>query len=67
MQEMMDLEQTKQQLYELFQNIIYHRKITEKTEEEIVPSKERLSILIQAFHERDMRMKITEVLRSIGI
>ena len=54
-------------MYELFQNIIYHRKITEKTEDEIVPNKEKLSILIQAFHERDMRMKITEVLRNIGI
>ena len=44
-------------------NIIFHQKITDKTEEEIVPSKEELSKLILAFHEKDMRMKITEVLK----
>ena len=63
---MMDLELTKQRLYECFQNIIYHSRITEKSEAEIVPEKETLSKLILAFHERDTRMKITEVLRSVG-
>ena len=42
----MDLEKTKQSLYECIQNIIFHQKITDKTEEEIVPSKEELSKLI---------------------
>lgn len=63
LQEVMDLEKTKQSLYECIQNIIFHQKITDKTEEEIVPSKEELSKLILAFHEKDMRMKITEVLK----
>ena len=62
-QEMMDLEKTKQQLYEVIQNIIYHKKLTDKTESEIVPSKEELSKLILAFHEKDMRMRITEILK----
>lgn len=63
LQEVMDMEKTKQSLYECIQNIIFHQKITDKTEEEIVPSKEELSKLILAFHEKDMRMKITEVLK----
>lgn len=62
-QEMMDLEKTKQQLYEVIQNIIYHKKLTDKSESEIVPSKEELSKLILAFHEKDMRMRITEILK----
>lgn len=62
-QEMMNLEKTKQQLYEVIQNIIYHKKLTDKTESEIVPSKEELSKLILAFHEKDMRMRITEILK----
>ena len=61
----MDMEKTKQSLFECIQNIIFHSKITDKTEEEIVPSKEELSKLILAFHEKDMRMKITEVLKGI--
>jgi hypothetical protein len=60
---MMDLEKTKQQLYEVIQNIIYHKKLTDKSESEIVPSKEELSKLILAFHEKDMRMRITEILK----
>ena len=65
LQEVMDMEKTKQSLFECIQNIIFHQKITDKTEEEIVPSKEELSKLILAFHEKDMRMKITEVLKGI--
>lgn len=65
LQEVMDMEKTKQSLFECIQNIIFHSKITDKTEEEIVPSKEELSKLILAFHEKDMRMKITEVLNGI--
>jgi|TARA_B110000305_G_C19056735_1_gene455189 hypothetical protein len=34
-------------------------------EDEIVPTKEELSKLILAFHEKDTRMKITEVLKMI--
>ena len=63
----MDIENTKQKLYEVIHNIIYHRKVTDLTEEEIVPTKEQLSKLILAFHEKDTRMKITEVLKMVGI
>mgnify|MGYP007004540750 FL=1 len=62
----MDIENTKHQLYELIHNIIYHRKVTDKTEEEIVPTKSELSKLILAFHEKDTRMKITEILKMVG-
>ena len=31
-----------------------------------MPEKETLSKLIKAFHERDMRMKITDLLKSVG-
>ena len=34
------------------QNIIYHSKITDKGADQIVPKKEELSKLIQAFHEK---------------
>lgn len=61
------METTKQDLYECIQNIIYHKKITHKTESEIVPSKEELSILIKAFHEKDMRMKVTETLKMVQL
>jgi len=63
----MEMESTKQQLYECIQNIIYHRKITDKNIDEIVPKKEELSKLIQAFHEKDMRMKVTETLKMVSI
>jgi hypothetical protein len=66
LQQIMDIENTKQKLYEVIYNIIYHRKVTDLTEEEIVPSKEELSKLILAFHEKDSRMKITEVLKMVG-
>jgi phosphopantothenate synthetase len=39
LQEIMDIENTKQELFEVIHNIIYHRKVTDKTEEEIVPTK----------------------------
>jgi len=61
----MDMEKTKQHLFDGIQNIIFHCKITDKCEEEIVPSKEELSKLILAFHEKDMRMRITDVLKGI--
>ena len=35
-------------------------------EDEIVPTKEELSKLIIAFHEKDAKMKITEVLKMIA-
>jgi len=66
-QQVMEMESTKQQLYECIQNIIYHRKITDKNIDEIVPKKEELSKLIQAFHEKDMRMKVTETLKMVSI
>lgn len=62
----MDIENTKQKLYEVIYNIIYHKKVTDLSESEIVPSKEELSKLILAFHEKDSRMKITEVLKMVG-
>lgn len=65
LKDVLDMENTKQELYEVMNNIIYHKKVTDKTEDEIVPSKEELSRLILAFHEKDMRLKITEVLKSI--
>ena len=66
LQEIMDTENTKHQLFELIQNIIYHRKVTDKSESEIVPSKQELSKLILAFHEKDTRIKITEILKMVG-
>ena len=53
-------------MFELIQNIIYHRKVTDKSESEIVPSKQELSKLILAFHEKDTRIKITEILKMVG-
>ena len=46
---------------------MYHSKITDKTPEQIVPKKEELSKLISAFHEKEVRMKITESLKMITI
>ena len=64
-QEMMDIENTKRRLFDCIQNIIFHSKITDKTEKEIVPTKEEMSKLILGFHEKDMRMRITDVLNGI--
>lgn len=64
-QELMDKENSKQKLLELILNIIYHKQ-TQLTEAEMVPSKEELSKLILAFHEKDTRMKLTEQLKMIG-
>ena len=60
-----DMEQTKTKLFDCFQNIIFHNQV--ETDEVSVPQKETLSKLIKAFHERDMRMRITELLKSVGI
>lgn len=65
-QERLALEESKRSLHECFQNIIYHERITEKPEIDIVPDKETLSMLIRCFHERDVRMRITETLRQVG-
>jgi hypothetical protein len=63
LKEIMDFEITKQQLFEVIQNIIFHNKRGDA--EDIVPSKEELSKLILAFHQKETRMKITESLKSI--
>ena len=62
----MDLENTKNYLFECINNIIYHRECTDLSPEQIVPSKQELSKLILAFHEKEVRMKITEDLKMIG-
>jgi len=36
------------------------------SEEEIVPSREQMSKIILAFHEKEVRMQLTENLKSIG-
>jgi len=62
-----DMEQTKEQLYECIQDIIYHQKVTDKPLDQIVPKKEELSKLILAFHEKETRMKITETLKMVSL
>lgn len=61
---MMENEQNKQKLFEIIQNIIFHDNIDNT--EDIVPTKKELSKLIQAFHQKETRMKITESLKAIG-
>ena len=51
-------------MYEVIQNIIFHNK--GDSSEECVPTKEELSKLILAFHQKETRMKITESLKSIS-
>ena len=60
--QMEDLEQTKSKLYQCFEVIIF----TNSMDDEVVPQKETLSKLIKAFHERDMRMRITDLLKAVG-
>ena len=50
-------------MFEVIQNIIYHNQ---GEKDDVVPSKEELSRLILAFHQKETRMKITESLKVIG-
>lgn len=62
---LLEVDQNKKKLLEVIHNIIFHKE-SGLSEEEIVPSREQMSKIILAFHEKEVRMQLTENLKSIG-